>query len=170
MVTRCAGWRGLAAAIVSGQSSSGFRRSAAVPRLNSWRELCSKAQESKSPPGTASQQMTKSEPPAYKLPGYKPSNFDKKILLWSGHFKKAEDIPQFISFEKIDAARNRIRVKASYGMILVTVLVCVVTVIAGKQAVGRNESLTMLNVERKGRGKEGMEKERDSAVAASKPL
>ncbi|XP_074982758.1 protein FAM162B isoform X2 [Caretta caretta] len=33
----------------------------------------------------------------YKVPGsYKPSNFDKKILMWTGRFKTEEEIPSRI--------------------------------------------------------------------------
>lgn len=33
----------------------------------------------------------------FKMPGYRPSEMDKKILVWSGRFKTKEQIPEFVS-------------------------------------------------------------------------
>lgn len=35
---------------------------------------------------------------SFKIPGYKPSNMDKKFLIWSGRFKTVEQIPEFVSW------------------------------------------------------------------------
>lgn len=43
---------------------------------------------------------------------HKPTNFEKKILLRSGHFKK-EEIPETILFEMLDATKSKARVKVS---------------------------------------------------------
>ncbi|XP_054696056.1 protein FAM162A-like isoform X2 [Grus americana] len=73
-------------------------------------------------------------------PGYKafkndrmPTNFDKKVLVWAGRFKKEEDIPKHISSEVLDAARNSVRIKVCYIMIALTLLGCLVMVITGKE-------------------------------------
>ena len=34
------------------------------------------------------------------VPLHKPTDFEKKILLWSGRFKKEEEIPETISLRK----------------------------------------------------------------------
>ncbi|XP_060114851.1 protein FAM162A-like [Heteronotia binoei] len=92
--------------------------------------------------------------PSSGVPGHKPSNWDKKILVWTGRFKKAEDIPETLSFKAIDNARSKIRVQMAYLMIAFTAVGCLVMVILGKQAVARNESLTSLNLEKKARLRE----------------
>ncbi|XP_010113635.1 PREDICTED: protein FAM162A-like, partial [Chlamydotis macqueenii] len=73
-------------------------------------------------------------------PGYKafkndrrPTNFDKKVLVWAGRFKKEEDIPKYISSEVLDAARNSVRIKVCYIMIALTLLGCLAMVITGKE-------------------------------------
>lgn len=33
----------------------------------------------------------------FKLPGYRPSEMDKRFLLWSGRFKSADQIPELVS-------------------------------------------------------------------------
>eukprot|EP00062_Callorhinchus_milii_P025296 gi/632986129/ref/XP_007910063.1/ PREDICTED: protein FAM162B-like [Callorhinchus milii] len=103
------------------------------------------------------------ERPAYKLPGFTPSNMDKRLLLWAGRFKREEDIPAVVSFEMIDAARNKMRVKACYAMVLLTVLACIGTVIAGKKAAGRQESLTAMNMEKRARWKEEAQRELEAS-------
>ncbi|XP_048202709.1 protein FAM162A [Perognathus longimembris pacificus] len=91
---------------------------------------------------------------SHRVPLHKPTDWEKKILIWSGRFKKADEIPETISFEMLDAAKNKVRVKISYLMIALTVAGCVMMVIEGKKAVKRNESLTKLNLERKARLRE----------------
>uniref|UniRef100_A0A1A7ZLR8 Family with sequence similarity 162, member A n=3 Tax=Nothobranchius TaxID=28779 RepID=A0A1A7ZLR8_NOTFU len=96
-----------------------------------FRGMCNKLQETKaeSSPAASAQEPR----PLFKVPGYKPSNLDKKMLVWSGRFKSLEQIPEIVSFEMIDAARNKIRVKAAYVMMGLTIGACVVMVILGKK-------------------------------------
>ncbi|NXN88057.1 F162A protein, partial [Bombycilla garrulus] len=83
------------------------------------------------------------------VPGYKPTEWEKRFLVWAGHFKKAEDIPETVSLETVRAAKTRLRVKFSYVMIALTIVGCITMVIRGKEAVKRHESLTSLNLEKK---------------------
>ncbi|NWI50131.1 F162A protein, partial [Calyptomena viridis] len=110
------------------------------------RRLCIKPQEE-------SQLKPKSQSPL-RVPGYKPTDWEKRFLLWAGHFKKAEDIPETVSVETIRAAKTTLRVKFSYVMIALTVLGCITMVIRGKQAVKRHETLTSLNLEKKAQFRE----------------
>ncbi|XP_077480993.1 protein FAM162B [Stigmatopora argus] len=121
-----------------------------------WRQrgLCNKLQE------------VKAEPPAktphtlgFKIPGYRPSEFDKKMLLWSGRYNTADQIPELVSFEMLNTARNRVRVKACYIMMIATIGGCLLMVVLGKRAAARNESLTGQNMERKAKWREEREQE-----------
>ncbi|XP_036921003.1 protein FAM162B [Sturnira hondurensis] len=85
---------------------------------------------------------------------HKPSQFDKKILLWTGRFKSMEDIPPRIPPEMIDAARNRARVKACYIMIGLTIIACFAVIASAKRAVERHESLTSWNLAKKAKWRE----------------
>ncbi|KAI2649008.1 protein FAM162B-like [Labeo rohita] len=100
----------------------------------------------------------------FKLPGYRPSEWDKKMLVWSGRFKTTEQIPDFVSFEMIDAARNRVRVKACYVMMAMTILACLVMAVSGKKAASRNENLTTWNMEKKARWREEAQKEKEANI------
>ncbi|NXS83119.1 F162A protein, partial [Erpornis zantholeuca] len=87
------------------------------------------------------------------VPGYKPTDWERKFLLWAGHFKKPEDIPETVSIETVRAAKTTLRVKFSYVMIALTIVGCIIMVIRGKEAVKRHESLTNINLEKKAQWK-----------------
>ncbi|NWV29693.1 F162A protein, partial [Origma solitaria] len=87
------------------------------------------------------------------VPGYKPTEWEKRFLLWAGHFKKPEDIPETVSIETVRAAKTTLRVKFSYVMIALTIVGCIVMVVRGKQAMKRHESLTSINLEKKAQWK-----------------
>lgn len=125
--------------------------------------MCSKPQEAKAEPAVPAHAPR----PSFKVPGYKPSEMDKRFLIWSGRFKTVDQIPEFVSFEMIDAARNKVRVKACYVMMAATIGGCLVMVFLGKKAAGRHESLTAQNMERKARWREEARKEREAAAALS---
>ncbi|XP_037692714.1 protein FAM162A [Choloepus didactylus] len=107
--------------------------------------FCTKPQESPKAP---------SHPHSHRVPLHKPTNWERKILIWSGRFKKEDEIPDFISFEMLDAAKNKVRVKMSYIMIALTVAGCILMITEGKKAAKRNESLTSLNLQKKARLRE----------------
>ncbi|KAF1665493.1 hypothetical protein FQA23_0003592, partial [Aptenodytes patagonicus] len=100
------------------------------------------------------------------LTGYKvlkndrrPTNFDKKVLVWAGRFKKEEDIPKHISSEVLDAARNSVRIKVCYIMIALTLLGCLAMVITGKEAAKRDHTLLRMNIEKKAKWRAEVEKD-----------
>ncbi|RXM28157.1 Protein FAM162B [Acipenser ruthenus] len=102
-----------------------------------------------------------------RVPGYKPSRFDKKIFLWSGRFKTEDNIPAIVSFEMLDAARNKARVKTCYIMIGMTVIACFAMILSGKQAAGRHETLTSCNLAKKAKWREEALREQQIALAAA---
>ncbi|XP_069744206.1 protein FAM162B-like [Narcine bancroftii] len=102
-----------------------------------------------------------------KVPGYRPTKFDRMIFLWSGRFKKEEDIPAIVSFEMLNAARNRARVKTCYIMIGLTILACFATIASGKQAAERHESLASWNRAKKAKWKEEALREQEAAMGIS---
>uniref|UniRef100_A0A8C6ZEG1 Family with sequence similarity 162 member B n=1 Tax=Nothoprocta perdicaria TaxID=30464 RepID=A0A8C6ZEG1_NOTPE len=80
---------------------------------------------------------------------YKPSKFDKKILLWTGRFKTEDEIPPRIPPEMLDRARNKARVKACYIMIGLSIVACFAVIASAKKAAARHESLTSWNLAKK---------------------
>ncbi|XP_029800686.1 protein FAM162B isoform X2 [Suricata suricatta] len=121
------------------------RRAIAPPRPRGLPRYCS----SRAPSGSGPQGKV------HRVPAeYKPSQFDKKILLWTGRFKTMEDIPSRIPPEMIDAARNRARVKACYIMIGLTIIACCAVIASAKRAAERHESLTSWNLAKKAKWRE----------------
>ncbi|XP_061861713.1 protein FAM162A [Colius striatus] len=114
-----------------------------VPKIN--RRLCIKPQKESTPQPSR---------PTLRVPGHKPTDWEKRFLLWAGHFKTPEEIPETVSIETIRAAKTTLRVKFSYVMIALTILGCIIMVIRGKQAVKRHESLTSINLEKKAQWRE----------------
>ncbi|XP_018616574.1 protein FAM162B [Scleropages formosus] len=139
-----------------------------APQTGGRRQLCIKPQEEGSK-GQPSVPLAKASAQAtHRIPGYRPSDFDKKILVWSGRFKSEDQIPEMVSIEMIDMARNRVRVKACYVMIFATIVACVCMVVLGKQAAARKESLTTWNLEKKARWREEAQQQADITLASGK--
>ncbi|XP_027701073.1 protein FAM162A [Vombatus ursinus] len=113
--------------------------------LKMMRGFCTKPQENSKVPSQTSD-VYKS-----RVPLHKPTAWEKKLIVWSGRFKREDEIPETISFEMLDAAKNRVRVKISYIMIALTIMGCILMVFQGKQAAKRHETLTSLNLEKKAR-------------------
>ncbi|XP_047414485.1 protein FAM162B [Sciurus carolinensis] len=88
------------------------------------------------------------------LAQHKPTQFDKKILVWTGRFKSIEEIPPRVPPEMIDAARNKARVKACYIMIGLTIIACFAVIASAKRAAERHESLTSWNLAKKAKWRE----------------
>ncbi|XP_067405794.1 protein FAM162B-like isoform X2 [Emydura macquarii macquarii] len=95
----------------------------------------------------------------------RPSAFDKKILLWAGRFKKEEDIPALLSPEVIKAATSRVRIKACYASIALTLLGCLVMILSGKQAAKRDDTLLRKNMEKKAKWRAEVETDLEAAAA-----
>ncbi|XP_075815349.1 protein FAM162B [Microtus pennsylvanicus] len=109
------------------------------------------------PCSSSSQNLRGSEPPekVHRIPAqYKPSQFDKKILLWTGRFKSIDEIPPLVPPEMIDVARNKARVKTCYIMIGLTIVACFAVIVSAKRAVERHESLTSWNLAKKAKWRE----------------
>ncbi|XP_077410516.1 protein FAM162B [Vanacampus margaritifer] len=133
-----------------------------IPVTEAWslRGMCSKPQEAKADPHAAAPGETTPRL-GFKIPGYRPSKLDQKMLLWSGRYKTVDQIPELVSFETLDAARNKVRVKACYVMMAATIGGCFLMVFLGKRAAARNESLTSLNLEKKAKWREELQRKQE---------
>ncbi|CAI9604240.1 unnamed protein product [Staurois parvus] len=90
----------------------------------------------------------------------KPSDFDKKVLLWTGRYKTKEDIPEYVSSETLASSRNKLRIKVAMGMIAATLIGCVFMVWSGKKALREDRTLVHMNMEKKAKWREEVEKEK----------
>ncbi|XP_075909454.1 protein FAM162B [Petromyzon marinus] len=104
---------------------------------------------------------------AQRVPGYHPSLVDRKLLLWAGRFKREDDIPEVVSYEMVNVAKNKVRVKVCYFMMLLTIIGCFVMIASGKQAAQRNESLTVMNLAKKAERHAEAQREKDAITGKS---
>jgi len=78
---------------------------------------------------------------------YVPTNYEKKLLVWTKRYKSMEEVPQFVPQDVMERARNLFRVYGMIGMMILTFLGCVVMIESGKRAHERGESVTQMNIE-----------------------
>ncbi|XP_070598050.1 protein FAM162A [Erythrolamprus reginae] len=74
------------------------------------------------------------------------SEWDKKLLLWSGRYKKREDIPQHISAKMMSATRSKLRVRVAYFAMAFLLVGFVSAVLIGKQDVKKYRSLRYMHI------------------------
>ncbi|KAM3911120.1 protein FAM162B-like [Leptodactylus fuscus] len=94
----------------------------------------------------------------------KPTEFDKRVLVWAGRYKKREEIPEYVSWEAISAARSNFRIKTCMAMILGTVIGCILMVRSGKKALKEENTLLQRNIEKKAKWREESAQEQSSSL------
>ncbi|XP_023313230.1 UPF0389 protein CG9231 isoform X1 [Anoplophora glabripennis] len=78
---------------------------------------------------------------------HKVDKLEKRFLVWTGKYKKIEDVPNFVSQSTIERARNRMRIRIANYMMLATAVGCIIMIYSGKQAAKRGESVQKQNIE-----------------------
>ncbi|KAJ2952111.1 hypothetical protein O0L34_g4381 [Tuta absoluta] len=80
-------------------------------------------------------------------PRYRPSEFQKFILVWTKKFKTKDEIPTFVSPDLIERSRSEARIKIANVMMLLTALASLGAVFLGKAAAKRGESVHQMNLD-----------------------
>ncbi|XP_072939970.1 UPF0389 protein CG9231 [Epargyreus clarus] len=80
-------------------------------------------------------------------PKYRPSDFQKFILVWTKKYKSKQEIPEFVSPDLIERSRSEARIKISNILILLTILGSMTAVWLGKSAAKRGESVHQMNLD-----------------------
>lgn len=75
------------------------------------------------------------------------NNLERKFLVWTGKFKKIEEVPDFVSQGTMERCRNLMRIKIANYMMAATALGCLAMVYLGKQAAKRGDTLAKQNLE-----------------------
>ncbi|XP_041353942.1 UPF0389 protein CG9231-like [Gigantopelta aegis] len=76
-----------------------------------------------------------------------PTDFDKRMLVWSKIYKTTEEVPDSISFTKMSKAKDYFRVRFAAIMSVATFVASIGYIISGKRAVQRGESVSRMNLE-----------------------
>lgn len=93
----------------------------------------------------ASQQTTKVPDTDINKGTHKVNEFEKKLLVWFGKYKTAEEIPGYVSQDKVERVRNKFRIRVANIMMALTFLGCGLMIFKGRKAVERGESVLKMN-------------------------
>lgn len=69
------------------------------------------------------------------------------MLVFAKRYKSIEEVPNFVSQEKMERVRNQVRIKIANYMMIATAIGCIVMVISGKKAQERGESVAKMNLD-----------------------
>lgn len=75
------------------------------------------------------------------------NNWERRFLVWTGKFKKLDEVPAFVSQGTMERCRNLMRIKIANYMMAGTALGCLAMVYLGKQAAKRGDTLSKQNLE-----------------------
>ncbi|KAF2885519.1 hypothetical protein ILUMI_20669 [Ignelater luminosus] len=78
---------------------------------------------------------------------HKVNNFEKKLLVWMGKYKRVEDIPAYVAPEAVERARSKMRIRVANYMMALTLVGCVFMIYSGKKARDRGESVQKYNLD-----------------------
>ncbi|XP_046392904.1 UPF0389 protein GA21628 [Ischnura elegans] len=78
---------------------------------------------------------------------HKPNKIDKWLLVWDKKYKSFDDVPMYVTNDKMEKARNWARIKISTYLMIGTVIGCIIMIISGKRAAARGESVAKANLE-----------------------
>ncbi|XP_063619505.1 UPF0389 protein CG9231 [Cydia splendana] len=103
------------------------------------RRMCTPATPPPTPaPSSSSGSMSKR---------YRPTDFQKFVLVWTKKYKSKEEIPAFVSAEIIERSRSEARIKIANVLMLLTALASFGAILAGKAAAKRGESVHQMNMD-----------------------
>ncbi|XP_013190237.1 UPF0389 protein CG9231 [Amyelois transitella] len=109
-----------------------------IPRLIR-RSMCTPAPSSNpTPPSSRSPSMAAR---------YRPSEFQKFILVWTKKYKNKGEIPDFVSADLIEKSRSQARIKIANVLMLLTALASLGAILNGKAAAKRGESVHQMNLD-----------------------
>ncbi|XP_033635126.1 UPF0389 protein CG9231-like [Asterias rubens] len=77
-----------------------------------------------------------------------PTNFERKIFVWSGKYKTANEVPDQVSEAALNSAKNKFRIYVNIGMGVATLVAAIAMVIIGKSRAKKGESVSNINIRR----------------------
>uniref|UniRef100_A0A336JY21 CSON014439 protein n=1 Tax=Culicoides sonorensis TaxID=179676 RepID=A0A336JY21_CULSO len=78
---------------------------------------------------------------------HKPSDFERKLLVWAKKYKTVQEVPEYVKVETMERARNRFQIKVSNWLMIISGVFCVYLIYNGKNARDRGESITKSNLQ-----------------------
>ncbi|CAO1400816.1 unnamed protein product [Diamesa hyperborea] len=78
---------------------------------------------------------------------HKVDNLERKMLVWTGKYKNADDVPSYVNQDVMEKTRNRIRIRLANIMMALTALGCIFMIFSGKSAAERGETVQKMNLD-----------------------
>ncbi|XP_042885386.1 UPF0389 protein CG9231-like [Penaeus japonicus] len=75
------------------------------------------------------------------------NRLEKYLLVWGGKYKSIADVPDLVSQDALERARNKARIKINIWMGVATLFGCIYMIWSGKKAHREGQSLLNMNVE-----------------------
>ncbi|XP_027210232.2 UPF0389 protein GA21628 [Penaeus vannamei] len=75
------------------------------------------------------------------------NRLEKHLLVWGGKYKNVADVPDLVSQDSLERARNMARIKINIWMAVATLFGCICMIWSGKKAHREGQSLLNMNVE-----------------------
>uniref|UniRef100_A0A182J8P1 Uncharacterized protein n=1 Tax=Anopheles atroparvus TaxID=41427 RepID=A0A182J8P1_ANOAO len=142
----------LRTACETARTSSGLpqrSRMLTMLRSRSARAFCSKMEpkpeQPKATPTGAS--AGSGSGPSISSNTHAPNALEKRMLVFAKRYKSIEEVPNYISQEKMERVRNQVRIKVANYMMIATAIGCIIMVINGKKAQERGESVSQMNLD-----------------------
>uniref|UniRef100_A0A182SIR1 Uncharacterized protein n=1 Tax=Anopheles maculatus TaxID=74869 RepID=A0A182SIR1_9DIPT len=110
------------------------------------RSLCSQIEQKPQQP-KASPAGSGSNGSTISTHTHTPNALEKRMLVFTKRYKSIEEVPKFVSQEKMERVRNQVRIKIANYMMIATAIGCIVMVISGKKAQERGESVAKMNLD-----------------------
>ncbi|ETN67021.1 growth and transformation-dependent protein [Anopheles darlingi] len=95
-----------------------------------------------------------------------PNNLEKRMLVFTKRYKSIDEVPNFVSQEKMERVRNQVRIKVANYMMIATAIGCIIMVISGKKAQERGETVSQMNLDWHKEYNEKAQAEYEAAQAA----
>ncbi|XP_047497452.1 UPF0389 protein CG9231-like [Penaeus chinensis] len=91
------------------------------------------------------------------------NRFEKFLMVWGGKYKSMDEVPEYISQDSLERARNKARIKINMLMGLATLIGCFVMIWSGKRAQREGQTVVKMNEEWHRKMKEEASKAKGSA-------
>ncbi|XP_046743886.1 uncharacterized protein LOC124409946 [Diprion similis] len=74
-----------------------------------------------------------------------PTKRDRRMLVWLKYYKSVDEVPNKMTYEKLDKAQNKARIKICTYMMIATFIGCYISLYWGKKRAERGESVEKWN-------------------------
>ncbi|XP_050094380.1 UPF0389 protein CG9231 [Anopheles aquasalis] len=148
----------------------GFARTSAsstgLPSRSAARSFCSQIEPKQTPKPTATGAAATGNGSTISAHTHAPNNLEKRMLVFTKRYKSIDEVPNFVSQEKMERVRNQVRIKVANYMMIATAIGCIIMVISGKKAQERGESVSQMNLDWHKEYNEKARAEYEAALAA----